>query len=253
MSAAEHISGDLMPRDTAPRTTPRVLVIEDEQDLQEVLQWNLRQTGYEVIGTSSGREGLRLILEERPDVVLLDLMLPDLPGTEICKLVKQNPATRHIPVIMVTAKGDELDRVVGFEIGAADYVVKPFSVRELVLRVRAVLQRGEPAPPTQGMVRLGRLRIDRDAHRVWVDGDEVLLTSIEYRLLLTLYERRNRVQPRAALLQDVWNASSESSSRTIDTHVKRLRAKLGPVGSYIRTIRGVGYRFRSEVEEEPGG
>jgi len=248
MSAAENIDGDAMPRGTV-RPTPRVLVIEDEEDLHEVIEWNLRQTGYEVFGTRSGREGLRLIREERPDIVLLDLMLPDLSGTEVCKIMKHDPATRHIPVIMVTAKGEELDRVVGFEIGAADYVVKPFSVRELVLRVRAVLQRGEPAPPTPGMVQIGRLRIDRDAHRVWVDGEEVGLTSIEYRLLLTLYERRNRVQPRTTLLQDVWNATTESSSRTIDTHIKRLRAKLGPVGEYVRTIRGVGYRFRGEVEE----
>jgi two-component system phosphate regulon response regulator PhoB len=248
MSAAERIGGEAMTRGGG-RTTPRVLVIEDEEDLQEVIEWNLRQTGYEVLGTRSGREGLRLIREERPDIVLLDLMLPDISGTEVCKTLKQDPATRHIPVIMVTAKGDELDRVVGFEIGAADYVVKPFSVRELMLRVRAVLQRGEPAPAAPGLVQIGRLRIDRDAHRIWVDDDEVPLTSIEYRLLLTLYERRNRVQPRATLLQDVWNATTESSSRTIDTHVKRLRAKLGPAGDYVRTIRGVGYRFRSDGEE----
>jgi two-component system phosphate regulon response regulator PhoB len=248
MSAAERIGGEAMAQGGG-RPTPRVLVIEDEEDLQEVIEWNLRQTGYEVLGTRSGREGLRLIREERPDIVLLDLMLPDLSGTEVCKTLKQDPATRHIPVIMVTAKGDELDRVVGFEIGAADYVVKPFSVRELMLRVRAVLQRGEPGPPAPGVVRIGRLKIDRDAHRVWVDEDEVPLTSIEYRLLLTLYERRNRVQPRSTLLQDVWNATTESSSRTIDTHVKRLRAKLGPAGDYVRTIRGVGYRFRSDGEE----
>jgi two-component system phosphate regulon response regulator PhoB len=224
---------------------PRVLIIEDEPDLARVLEYNLDLAGFAVQVASRAGEGTRMALAQPPDLVLLDLMLPDSPGTEVCRALKSHPSTRHVPVVMVTAKGDEIDRVVGFELGADDYVVKPFSVRELVLRVRAVLRRGEPEAPAAGgsRVTFGRLQIARAAHQVYVDGDEVTLTALEFRLLDTLYERRNRVQSRDTLLADVWGLTLHVETRTVDTHIKRLREKLGPAGDYIVTVRGVGYRF----------
>ncbi|MFL5305635.1 MAG: response regulator [Polyangia bacterium] len=223
----------------------RILVIEDEKDLQEVLAYNLRQAGHTPILFGSGRDAVAAVTEHRPDLVLLDLMLPDVSGIEICRRVKGAPATKDIPIVMVTAKGDEVDRVVGFELGADDYVVKPYSVRELLLRIEAVLRRTAP-PPTggaHGAMVFGKLRVDRDAHRVWVDDREITLTALELRLLSTLLERRGRVQSRPALLDDVWGMSGDVTTRTVDTHVKRLREKLGGAGAYIETVRGVGYRF----------
>jgi two-component system phosphate regulon response regulator PhoB len=176
-------------------------------------------------------------------LVLLDLMLPDMSGTEVCRTIKDNPATRTLPVVMLTARGEEIDRVVGFEIGADDYITKPFSVRELVLRIRAVLRRRELPPGEAASIEFGNLRIDRAAHRVWVDGEEVELTALEFKLLVTLYERRNRVQSRGALLDQVWGIETKISTRTVDAHVKRLREKMGNARDYIETVRGVGYRF----------
>jgi len=223
----------------------RILVIEDEKDLQEVLAYNLRQAGHTPIVLGGGRDALAAVAEHRPDLVLLDLMLPDVSGVEICRRIKSTPATKDIPIVMVTAKGDEVDRVVGFELGADDYVVKPYSLRELLLRIEAVLRRTAPAPPGggRGPMVFGKLRVDRDAHRVWVEDREVTLTALELRLLSTLLERRGRVQSRPALLDDVWGMSGEVTTRTVDTHVKRLREKLGAAGVYIETVRGVGYRF----------
>lgn len=220
----------------------RVLVVEDETDLQQVLEYNLKHAGHEVSIASRGSEALRLVREQRPDLVLLDLMLPDMLGTEICRTLKSAPETRAIPVMMVTAKGEEIDRVVGFELGADDYVVKPFSVRELLLRVSAVLRRAQ-APADEENIEFGVLKIDRAAHRVWIHGEEVELTPLEFRLLVTLYERRNRVQSRGSLLDDVWDMHSDLTTRTVDTHVKRLREKLGDARNYVETVRGVGYRF----------
>ncbi len=222
----------------------RILVIEDERDLQSVLEFNLKAAGHEVLSALRGREGIALAKERRPELVILDLMLPDIAGTEVCKLLKQDPNTQATPILMLTAKGEEVDRVVGFELGADDYVVKPFSVRELLLRIEAVLRRaatppGVVAPPFD----FGKLRVDREAHRVWVDGAEVELTALEFRLLVTLYDRRNRVQSRATLLDDVWGIEADITTRTVDTHVKRLREKLGVAGDYVETVRGVGYRF----------
>lgn len=221
----------------------RILVIEDDRDLQGVLEYNLRQAGHEVLSALGGREGLRLARDRRPDLILLDLMLPDVPGTEVCKAVKADGGMRGIPVLMLTARGEEVDRVVGFEIGADDYVVKPFSVRELLLRVQAILRRAGPEPPAAPVVEFGRLRIDTAAHRAWVDGKEIALTLLEFRLLVTLWERRDRVQSRARLLDDVWGLAADLETRTVDTHVQRLREKLGPVRDYVETVRGVGYRF----------
>jgi two-component system, OmpR family, phosphate regulon response regulator PhoB len=221
----------------------RILVIEDEADIRQVLDYNLKSAGYEVVEASRGIDGLRLLRERTPDLVLLDLMLPDMPGTEVCRTIKDNPTTRALPVVMLTARGEEIDRVVGFEIGADDYITKPFSVRELVLRVRAVLRRRELPAGEAASIEFGNLRIDRAAHRVWVDGEEVELTALEFKLLVTLYERRNRVQSRGALLDQVWGIETKISTRTVDAHVKRLREKMGAARGYIETVRGVGYRF----------
>ena len=222
----------------------RILVIEDERDLLKVLEFNLAQAGHEVIGTTHGRVGLTLARERQPELVVLDLMLPDLPGTEVCKALRKDAATSGMLVLMLTAKGEEVDRIVGFEIGADDYVVKPFSVRELLLRIDAVLRRSqEPRATGKGTLEFGCLRIDNEAHRVWVSGVEVELTALEFKLLVTLLERKNRVQSRSALLSDVWGIEADITTRTVDTHVKRLREKLGEAGDYVETVRGVGYRF----------
>jgi two-component system phosphate regulon response regulator PhoB len=223
----------------------RVLVIEDEGDLREVLDYNLSQAGHRVQTASTAADGLRLARDIKPELILLDLMLPDQPGTEVCRAIKKDPTTSDTRVIMVTAKGEEIDRVVGFELGADDYVTKPFSVRELMLRVQAVLRR--KAETDTEVIELGELRIDKAAHRVTVHGEEVQLTSLEFKLLVTLVTRQNRVQTRSVLLSDVWGIDADITSRTVDTHVKRLREKLGSAGQYIETVRGVGYRV-SEME-----
>lgn len=231
-----------------------VLVIEDEVDLATTVEYNLRAEGFEVRLAHTGRAGLAAATSDPlPDVIVLDLMLPDLAGTEICRRLRDAERTRHIPVIMCTAKGEEIDRVVGFEVGADDYVVKPFSVRELVLRIRALLRRvdtntrRDASEPS--LIRFGRLRIDRDAHRAWVDGAEVNLTALEFRLLHQFMARKGRVQSRDALLSDVWGIEADITTRTVDTHVKRLREKLGDAGGYIETLRGVGYRFKDQPDE----
>jgi two-component system phosphate regulon response regulator PhoB len=226
----------------------RVLVIEDEADLREVLDYNLSKEGHRVTLVSTGADGLRAAREQQPELILLDLMLPDMSGTAVCKTLKKEPNTRDIRVIMVTAKGEEIDRVVGFELGADDYVVKPFSVRELLLRVGAVLRRKDE--PATDFVEFGELRIDPAAHRVWVAEGEITLTTLEFKLLLTLYERKNRVQTRSVLLNDIWGIEADITTRTVDTHVKRLREKLKGVGRYVETVRGVGYRFTESPSDE---
>lgn len=233
------------------RHMARIVVIEDERDLQKVLEFNLKQAGHQVYCAVGGREGLDLVREHRPDLVLLDLMLPDIPGTEVCKSLRRHPQFGGVAIIMLTAKAEEIDRVVGLELGADDYVTKPFSVRELLLRIEAILRRTQASSTPQPVVEFGRLRVDREAHRVWVDGEEVELTALEFKLLLALYDHRNRVRTRSALLDQVWDIHAEITTRTVDTHVKRLREKLGPAGEYIETVRGVGYRFaESPVGED---
>lgn len=227
----------------------RILVVEDESDIQAVLEYNLKHDGHDVTLTSTAKEGLRSARERRPDLVLLDLMLPDGSGTELCKTLRQDPATRGVRVMMLTAKSEEIDRVIGFELGADDYIVKPFSVRELLLRVQAVLRRTTADDGGAEATQFGVLRVDRGAHRIWVDGQEVELTALEFKLLLTLHDRRNRVQTRDALLSDVWKIDADVTTRTVDTHVKRLREKLGQAGIYIQTVRGVGYRFAERPDE----
>jgi two-component system phosphate regulon response regulator PhoB len=234
----------------------KVLVVEDEADIRELLVYNLKRAGYDVLVAADGATGVALARDQQPELVILDIMLPDASGLDLCRTLKSGRETRDIQVIMVTAKGEEIDRVVGFELGADDYVVKPFSTRELLLRVQAVLRRrqvpGAAPPEGAGPVRFGCLVMDRNAHRAWVNESEVQLTALEFKLLGTLYERRDRVQTRGSLLEDVWGASAEMATRTVDTHVKRLREKLGPAGDYIETVRGVGYRFVPRPAGEGG-
>ncbi len=230
-----------------------VLIIEDEPDLVRTLEYNLQREGYQTRSALDGRTGLsKARALPHPDVLLLDLMLPDMTGRDVCRELKGDDDTRYIPIIMVTAKGEEIDRVVGFEMGADDYVVKPFSVRELMLRVRAVLRRAQEGAATEppGEVVFGRLRVDGAAHRCWVDDEEIVPTALEFKLLTTLLERKGRVQSRDRLLADVWGIHADVTTRTVDTHVKRLRQKLGEAGSYIRTLRGVGYRFCDQPDED---
>ena len=228
-----------------------VLVIEDEVDLATTLEYNLRQAGFQVRLAHTGRAGLAAATAEPlPDAIVLDLMLPDLSGIEICKRLREQERTRDVPVIMCTAKGEEIDRVVGFEIGADDYIVKPYSVRELILRIRALLRRMQRSDNEPARMRFGILELDREAHRAWVAGSEIDLTALEFRLLHAFLSRRGRVQTRDALLGEVWGIDADVTTRTVDTHVKRLREKLGDAGAYIETLRGVGYRFKGELEED---
>jgi two-component system phosphate regulon response regulator PhoB len=227
-----------------------ILVVDDERDLVATLEYNLEREGFATRSALTGQEALQLAAQEPvPDLVILDLMLPDIPGTDVCRRLRADERTRRVPVLMLTARGDEIDRVVGFEVGADDYVVKPFSVRELLLRVRAILRRAEPEPTDSQELSCGGLRVDPAAHRVWVDGEEVILTALEFKLLATLLSRRGRVQTRERLLDDVWGIQADVTTRTVDTHVKRLRQKLGRAAGHIETLRGVGYRFRSELPE----
>jgi two-component system, OmpR family, phosphate regulon response regulator PhoB len=230
----------------------RILIVEDERDLVATLEYNLKREGFQTQAATSGEQAWSALEREPlPDLVLLDLMLPDVPGTEICRRIRGEERTRALPVIMVTAKGEEIDRVVGFELGADDYVSKPFSVRELLLRIRAVLRRADrPDGGTEESAEIvfGVLRLDLPGHRLWVAGEPLKLTALEFRLLTTLLGRKGRVQSREVLLSDVWGIDGDVTTRTVDTHVKRLREKLGAAGEYIETLRGVGYRFRDRPE-----
>jgi len=229
----------------------KILVIEDERDLQTVLAYNLKQEGYLVFQALQGRAGLDIAIKENPDLILLDLMLPDMPGTEICKTLRADPRTKSTRIIMLTAKGEDIDRVLGFELGADDYIVKPFLMRELLLRIKAILRRAKEEPATKtDSFEFGRLRVDKEAHKVWIDGGEIELTALEFKLLVTLHDRRNRVQTRSVLLDDVWGIEADITTRTVDTHVKRLREKLGPAGEYIETVRSVGYRFTDRPPDQ---
>ncbi|HWE25329.1 MAG TPA: response regulator transcription factor [Myxococcales bacterium] len=224
-------------------STPQVLIVDDERDLVRLLEHNLREGGFETAIAYSGEQALQLVRQRIPDLVVLDLMLPDISGNEVCRQLKASPRTRNVPVLMLTARSQEIDRVVGFEVGADDFVPKPFSVRELVLRIRAILRRGTGVPAEDLRDTVGPIRVDPEAHRAFVEGEEVQLTALEFKLLLTFMSRLGRVQTREALLQDVWGLSSELQTRTVDTHVKRLREKLGAGRDLIETVRGIGYRM----------
>lgn len=228
-----------------------ILIVEDEKDLARSLEYNLDKEGFQTRCAYDGASALESARKSPcPDLVLLDLMLPDISGTEVCREMKSDSRTKNIPVIMVTAKGSEIDRVVGFELGVDDYVVKPFSVRELLLRIKAVLRRGVGTEDEVQQAVFGVLKMDIPAHRVWVNEEEISLTALEFRLLETLYNRKGRVQTREMLLSDVWGIDSDVTTRTVDTHIKRLREKLMECGKYIETVRGVGYRFMQEAGED---
>ena len=222
----------------------RILVIEDEKDLAELLAFNLEKEGFATTLAFDGALGLSAAITETPDLVILDLMLPGMLGTEICKVLRRETATARIPVLMLTAKSDEIDRVVGFEVGADDYIIKPFSMRELILRVKAILRRcdNEPELPEPTLT-LGGITIDTERHRVISAGSEMLLTSTEFKLLRFLMERPERVISRDQLLQNVWSYHELVDTRTIDTHITRLRGKLGNPGDQIKTVRGFGYKI----------
>ena len=225
--------------------TARVLIIEDEPDIRKTIDYNLSKESFQVFQADSIAEGEKSISDNSPDVIILDLMLPDGSGLTLCRDIKSDDKTKHIPIILLTAKADEVDRVIGFELGADDYVTKPFSVRELILRVKAILKRGtsESTKDDADEFIFGELKLNLDAHQVFIQDNEIAFTALEFRLLKHLIDRRGRVQSRDQLLEEVWGYSAEVTTRTVDTHIKRLREKLGRTGEYVQTIRGVGYRF----------
>jgi two-component system phosphate regulon response regulator PhoB len=228
----------------AVMSSQRILIIEDEQDVIDLLTLNLRKAGFALSTATDGAAGLRKAREESPSLIILDLMLPRMPGLEICKVLKTDIATRQIPIIMLTAKAEEIDRIVGLEFGADDYVTKPFSPRELVLRVNAILRRGKGEVAEEKKLSIGPITLDPSRHHVAVGGKSVRLTSVEFKLLSMLMQRQGRVQERDRLLNEVWGYESAIDTRTVDTHVRRLRKKLGKASAAIETVRGFGYRIR---------
>ena len=224
----------------------RILIIEDEKDLAELLVYNLEREGFSATCVHDGLIGLEQAGIDLPDLILLDLMLPGMLGTEVCKFLRRDPRTARIPVLMLTAKGDEIDRVVGFEVGADDYIVKPFSMREIILRIKAVLRRHEQEPASSHLLVSGPISIDTQRHSVISGGNEIDLTSTEYKLLMYLVERPGRVISRELLLQNVWSYNSMADTRTVDTHITRLRSKLGAPGNLIKTVRGFGYKIEEQ-------
>jgi two-component system phosphate regulon response regulator PhoB len=230
-------------------THERILLIEDEPDIAEVLQYNLEKEGFAVETARRGDSGLEAIRREPPDLVLLDLMLPGMDGLELTRLLKRDGGTARVPIVMLTARGEEVDRIVGLELGADDYISKPFSPREVVLRVKAVLRRRQPEPAEEedgepDLLSVGGIQLDVAGHQLRIAGEEIPLTATEFRLLRLLIERAGRVQTRGQLLTDVWGYAEDIDSRTVDTHIRRLRRKLGSEADRIETVIGVGYRLR---------
>jgi two-component system phosphate regulon response regulator PhoB len=224
----------------------KILVVDDDPDLLRLVRYNLEREGFQVVVTAEGDEALRLAKSEHPQLIVLDLMLPDGDGLEVCRQLKRREETWEIPIVMLTAKGEEVDRVVGFEMGADDYLTKPFSPRELVLRIKAVLKRCSPSEKPPRTLQAGELLLDLDRRQAWIGQVEILLTYTEFELLKILVLRKGRVQSRETLLSDVWRYQPDIDSRTVDTHIKRLRSKLGDRGEAIETVRGVGYRLRED-------
>ena len=225
---------------------PKILVVDDEPDALEVLGFKLKEAGYIPLFAKDGVRALAAARDERPALIVLDLMLPEIDGLEVCKILRRDPATAMIPILMLTARAAEMDRVIGLELGADDYVTKPFSPRELVLRIKKLLARVKSADEPVAQLRFGELEVDVPRHTVTVAGNAIALTATEFKLLEILARRRGRVQSRERLLQDVWGYDNPIDSRTVDTHMRRLREKIGGAARFLETIRGVGYRFVSE-------
>ena len=227
----------------------KILLIEDEPDIRKTLEYNIAREGFDVVSAPSLSEARNHLNSGSFSLILLDLMLPDGSGLDLCREIKADKEKVATPIIILTAKDDEVDKVVGFELGADDYVTKPFSVRELILRIKAVLKRGERKQENLEVQRqFGELLIDVDSHEVFVNDQSITLTALEFKLLRQLVDRRGRVQSRDQLLSDVWGYSADVTTRTVDTHIKRLREKLGSMGKYVQTIRGVGYKFTRTPE-----
>jgi DNA-binding response OmpR family regulator len=222
----------------------KVLIVEDDKSISKLVKYNLEKEGFECALALTGEEALDALKKKQIDLIILDIMLPEMNGLEVCRIVKQNEKTKNIPIIMLTAKGEEVDRIVGFELGADDYIVKPFSVRELVLRINAILKRGKTQEAKKDILSVGELAIDIPNFKVTLKDKEIILTKMEFKLLTLLVERQGRLQTREKLLSDIWDVDSEIETRTIDTHIKRLREKLGKLGNSIETVRGVGYKFK---------
>ncbi|MCB9772091.1 MAG: response regulator transcription factor [Candidatus Omnitrophica bacterium] len=225
-----------------------ILIVEDDQNIAKLVRYNFEKAGYRVFVTITGEDALDHLSRHMVDLIILDLMLPKMDGFETCRRLKDTTRLSSIPVMILTARGEEVDRVVGFELGADDYVVKPFSPRELVLRAKTILRRGQARQKPKENLSYGDITIDIPRHRISVKGKEIIVTPMEFKLLIILVERRGRVQSREQLLSDVWNIEADVTTRTVDTHVKRLRQKLGKAGNVIETIRGLGYRLSDDEE-----
>jgi two-component system phosphate regulon response regulator PhoB len=231
-----------------PHVQDRILVVDDEPDIVALVAYHLAKSNYRVSTASTGTDALSIARSERPSLLVLDLMLPGMSGFDVLEHIRAEEGTRHIAVLMLTARKEEQDRIRGLSLGADDYLTKPFSPQELVLRVGAILRRtNSPAEVPNDLLQIGPIRIDRAAHRVAIENDEVELTPTEYKLLITLAERRGRVQARGHLLETVWEAAPDIQTRTVDMHIQRLRTKLGDAGDLIETVRGFGYRMRQAV------
>lgn len=226
-----------------------ILIVEDDKHISKLVKYNLEKAGYDCTVTITGEEALNVLDRMPIDLILLDIMLPKMDGFQTCKEIKKQDSLSHIPVVIMTAKGEEVDRIVGFELGADDYIVKPFSPRELVLRIKAILKRGKPVKEEgKAILTADKLIIDTVRHKVRVDKRDIKLTLMEFKLLEMLLKRQGRVQSRDKLLEDVWGIATDVTTRTVDTHIKRLRQKLGRSGKMIETVRGIGYRFREEED-----
>ena len=229
-----------------------LLVIEDDQNLSKLLEYNLERAGFSCQLAYSGEDGLEQLSRKSSDLILLDIMLPGMDGFEICRRIRQNQLYKDLPIIMLTAKGEEIDRILGFELGIDDYVIKPFSPRELILRIRAILKRDRrQGGKTQEILKAGGLEVDLTRHIVTLDGKELVLTLMEFKLLVALLKRKGDAQSREILLSDVWDVDKSINTRTIDTHITRIREKLGSTGSMIKTVRGLGYKLDEQKDTEP--
>lgn len=226
----------------------RILIVEDDKNISKLIKYNLDKEGFNCFTAFKSEEALEILNRFPIDLIILDIMLPDVDGFELCRMIKEEKKWKNIPIIILTAKGEEIDKVVGFQLGADDYIVKPFSPRELILRIKAVLRRGKKEEEKKEILQIGKILVNIPKHKVFINDKEIKLTPLEFKLLVTLMERKGRVQSREILLSDVWGIYTEVDTRTVDTHIKRLRQKLGKLGDLIETIVGLGYRFKEDED-----